>query len=50
MLTAELLIAAGADENVAGFGVGGLVSAQVVADAGLEAVPTLGVGVTESRI
>jgi hypothetical protein len=52
MLIAVSLIAAGATANVAGFGVGGSVSGggSVVAFAGLDAVPTFGVGVAESRI
>ncbi len=52
MLIAELLSAAGATANVAGFGIGGSVSGgvgSVVAFAGLEAAPTFGV-VAESRI
>ena len=43
MLIADELSALGAEENVAGFGVGGVVSdsAWVVALAGLDAVPVL---------
>jgi hypothetical protein len=52
MLIAELLSAVGGTAHVAGFGVGGSVSGAggVVALAGLDGVPTFGVGVTESRI
>ena len=52
MVISVSLTAAGAEANVAGLGVGGVVSgvALVVALAGVDAVPTFGVGVAESRI
>jgi hypothetical protein len=52
MLIAVSLIAAGATANVAGFGVGAVVSgvASVVVFAGDDAVPAFGVGAAESRI
>jgi hypothetical protein len=50
MLVAEELSTDGADENIAGFGVGGVVSgASVVVLAEDDTVPTFGV-VAESRI